>query len=186
MPGPAAFDFDSDRLSAYLEEHVPGFRGPLDAEKFAGGQSNPTFLVRAQSGNYVLRRKPPGALLKSAHAVDREFRVMAALRDTDVPVPAVYHLCEDDSIVGSMFFLMEFVDGRVMWDPALPDSSPEERAAVFDEMNRVLAALHSVGTSTTSAWVTTANPATTSSARSAAGASSTGLPRRAASRKWKR
>ena len=139
-----AFGFDTEELARYLEANVAGFEGPLNAEKFAGGQSNPTFLLRAQSGQYVLRRKPPGALLKSAHAVDREFRVMSALKHTDVPVPEVYHLCEDDSVVGSVFFVMQFIDGRVMWDPALPDATPADRTSIFDEMNRVLAALHSV------------------------------------------
>ena len=139
-----AFGFDTDTLAAYLEQHVDGFKGPLTAEKFAGGQSNPTFLIEAASGKYVLRRKPPGELLKSAHAVDREFKVMSALANTDVPVAKAYHLCEDDSIVGSMFYLMEFIDGRVLWDPALPGMSNDERTAIYTEMNRVLAALHSV------------------------------------------
>ena len=139
-----SFDFDTVRLAAYLEEHVDGFRGPLTAEKFADGQSNPTYLITADSGPYVLRRKPPGPLLKSAHAVDREYRVMAALRDTDVPVAKVFHLCRDDSVIGSMFFLMEYVDGRVLWDPALPDLTAPERAAIYEQMNQVLAALHSV------------------------------------------
>jgi len=138
------FDFDAVKLAAYLEAQVPGFKGPLSAEKFAGGQSNPTFKITAASGEYVLRRKPPGELLKSAHAVDREFRVLSALADTDVPVAAVYHLCEDDAVIGSMFYLMEFKQGRVLWDPALPDMSNQQRAAIFDEMNRVLVALHSV------------------------------------------
>ncbi len=138
------FDFDSAKLAAYLEAQVPGFKGPLSAEKFAGGQSNPTFKITAASGEYVLRRKPPGELLKSAHAVDREFRVLSALADTDVPVAAVYHLCEDDAVIGSMFYLMEFKQGRVLWDPALPGMSNEQRGAIFDEMNRVLVALHSV------------------------------------------
>ena len=144
MSEATTFDFDKEVLSAYLEKHVAGFHGPISAQKFAGGQSNPTFLIAARSGKYVLRRRPPGELLKSAHAVDREFRVMSALKATDVPVPEVYHLCKDDSIVGSMFFLMEFIDGRVMWDPALPDFLPEERGAIYVEMNRVLAALHCV------------------------------------------
>ncbi|NHN37629.1 phosphotransferase [Pseudomaricurvus alcaniphilus] len=138
------FDFDTNKLARYLEANVAGFKGPLSAEKFAGGQSNPTFKISAQSGRYVLRRKPPGELLKSAHAVDREFKVMAALANTDVPVAKAYHLCADDSIIGSMFYLMEFIDGRVLWDPALPGMSNAERGAIFDEMNRVLAALHSV------------------------------------------
>lgn len=140
----ATFDFDTEVLANYLEQHVEGFCGPLTAEKFAGGQSNPTFMVTAASGKYVLRRKPPGTLLKSAHAVDREFRVMTALANTAVPVAKTYHLCEDDSVIGSMFYLMEFIDGRVMWDPSLPGMSPEQRAAIYSEMNRVLATLHSV------------------------------------------
>lgn len=138
------FAFDTDKLAAYLEQQVPGFKGPLTAQKFAGGQSNPTFLIQSESGKYVLRRKPPGELLKSAHAVDREYRVMSSLADTEVPVAKAYHLCEDDSVIGSMFYVMEFIDGRVIWDPALPDATPEQRSEIYTEMNRVLAALHSV------------------------------------------
>lgn len=138
------FSFDTAKLADYLEQNIPGFEGPINAEKFAGGQSNPTFLIQAESGKYVLRRKPPGELLKSAHAVDREYRVIAALADTEVPVAKAYHLCEDDSIIGSMFYLMEYIDGRVMWDPSLPEESPDSRSAIYSEMNRVLAALHSV------------------------------------------
>ena len=140
----STFDIDTGALAHYLKRHVAGFSGPLSAEKFAGGQSNPTFMIKAASGNYVLRRKPPGELLKSAHAVDREFRVMTALANTDVPVAKTWHLCEDDSVIGSMFYLMEFIDGRVIWDPALPGMSSEQRTAIYNEMNRVLAALHSV------------------------------------------
>ena len=140
----SATNFDFDKLAKYLEQHVEGFKGPLVAEKFAGGQSNPTFLIEAANGKYVLRRKPPGELLKSAHAVDREYRVMAALADTDVPVARVYHLCEDGTVIGSMFYLMEFIDGRVMWDPALLNESKQHRAAIYTEMNRILAALHSI------------------------------------------
>ena len=135
---------DEPRLAAYLERAIPGFRGPLRADKFTVGQSNPTYLLHAASGNYVLRRKPPGELLKSAHAVDREYRVMAALRDTEVPVADVYHLCEDASVIGSMFFVMEYKAGRVFWNPALPELDRAARSAVYDDMNRVLAALHSV------------------------------------------
>lgn len=131
-------------MARYLEAEVDGFQGPLTATKFAHGQSNPTFLIEAASGKYVLRRKPPGQLLKSAHAVDREYRVMTALADTAVPVPGTFHLCEDESVIGSMFFLMEYIDGRVIWDPALPDLPPKERGAIFEEMNRVLAAVHSI------------------------------------------
>jgi len=138
------YDFDKTHLAAYLQQHVAGFKGPLTAKKFDAGQSNPTFLIEAASGKYVLRRKPPGELLKSAHAVDREFRVMSALADTDVPVAKTYHLCEDDSVIGSMFYLMECIDGRVLWDPALPEQDNAARAAIYAEMNRVLAALHSV------------------------------------------
>jgi aminoglycoside phosphotransferase (APT) family kinase protein len=138
------FNFDVDKLAQYLEAQVVGFKGPLKAEKFAGGQSNPTFKIITAGGDYVLRRKPPGELLKSAHAVDREYRVLAALADTDVPVAEVYHLCEDDSIIGSMFYLMEYKQGRVFWDPALPDMSNIQRGEIFDQMNRVLVALHSV------------------------------------------
>ena len=144
MTNETAFSFDNGRLAAYLEAQIDGFKGPLTAEKFAGGQSNPTFLINAASGNYVLRRKPPGELLKSAHAVDREFKVIAALADTDVPVAKAYHLCEDDSIIGSMFYITEYIDGRVMWDPALPNVSNTDRTEIYTEMNRVLAALHSV------------------------------------------
>jgi len=138
------FDFDNEKLSAYLEKNIEGFEGPLSAKKFAGGQSNPTFKIDAESSSYVLRRKPTGKLLKGAHAVDREYRVLTALYDTDVPVAKTYHLCEDESIIGSMFYLMEFIDGRVLWDPALPELEAKERTAIYAEMNRVLAALHSV------------------------------------------
>lgn len=135
---------DLDALAAYLTPRVEGFAGPLAARKFSDGQSNPTFLLETPARKYVLRRKPPGQLLKSAHAVDREFRVLSALAGSDVPVPRVYHLCEDESVIGSMFYLMEFLEGRVFWDPALPELTPAERRVVYDEMNRVLAAIHSV------------------------------------------
>ena len=135
---------DTKALDKYLERQIKGFAGLQSAEKFAGGQSNPTFLLTADSGNYVLRRKPSGRLLKSAHAVDREFRVISALAATDVPVAKTYHLCEDDNVIGSMFYIMGFVEGRIFWDPALPDIRVADRTAMYDEMNRVLAALHSV------------------------------------------
>ena len=138
------FELDIASLTAYLEANVDGFKGPLSAEKFAGGQSNPTYLIEAASGKYVLRRKPPGELLKSAHAVDREFRVMHALASTDVPVPKMRVLCDDDSVIGSMFYLMDFLDGRIMWDAALPGQTPAERTAIYGAMNKVLADLHSV------------------------------------------
>lgn len=135
---------DEQRLAAYLEEHLEGFRGPLSAEKFPGGQSNPTFRIDAASGVYVLRRKPPGKLLKSAHAVDREYRVISALANSDVPVARAYHLCTDEAVIGSMFYLMEYMDGRIFWDPALPELGPDERAAVYEEMGRVLAHIHAI------------------------------------------
>lgn len=135
---------DEARLGAYLESVIPGFRGLNAAEKFAGGQSNPTFRLEADSGTYVLRRKPPGQLLKSAHAVDREYRVMKALADTDVPVPNMLHLCEDDDVIGSMFYVMDFVRGRIFWDPTVPEVTKDERRALYLEMNRVLAAIHNV------------------------------------------
>jgi aminoglycoside phosphotransferase (APT) family kinase protein len=138
-------DIDLARLSEYLSCAIPGFGGELSAEKFSGGQSNPTFKISAGSEHYVLRRKPAGELLKSAHAVDREFRVISALQNTDVPVPKAYVLCEDESVIGSMFYVMEYKEGRILWDPTLPEvSSPEERAAIYDAMNLTMASLHNV------------------------------------------
>jgi len=140
---------DTQRLAAYLALHIPGFQGPVQAEKFPGGQSNPTFkLSSANNQHFVLRRKPPGELLKSAHAVDREFRVISALHGTDVPVPRTYVLCEDDTVIGSMFYIMEYKEGRILWDPLLPDAADNaERAATYDAMNQTLAALHNVDVS---------------------------------------
>lgn len=137
---------DTQSLSDYLMQHIDGFQGPVTAEKFAGGQSNPTFKLSTADGQqYVLRRKPPGELLKSAHAVDREYRVISALRDTDVPVPKTYALCEDDSIIGSMFYVMEYKEGRILWDPLLPEAVDNaERGEFYDAMNQTMAALHNV------------------------------------------
>jgi aminoglycoside phosphotransferase (APT) family kinase protein len=136
---------DVASLESYLLGKLPGFSGDLQAEKFSGGQSNPTFLISDGEHRWVLRRKPPGELLASAHAVDREYRVLKALHGSDVPVSKTYLLCEDESVIGSMFYIMEYLDGRVFWDPKLPEiESNAERAAMYDEMNRVLAALHSV------------------------------------------
>ena len=136
---------DEALLASYLEANIVEFKGPLTASKFAGGQSNPTFKIDAASGSYVLRRQPPGKLLKSAHAVDREYRVLAALADTDVPVAKVYHLCEDSDVIGSMFYIMEFCEGNVHWESSLEDiSSNQLRAKMYDEMSRVMAAIHSV------------------------------------------
>ena len=132
------------RLESWTRDHVEGFRGPLAAEQLEGGQSNPTYKLLSSTGAYVLRRKPLGQLLPSAHAVDREYRVMQALAETAVPVPKVYALCEDEAVIGSAFYVMEFLDGRIFWDPRLPGLAPAERRAMFQSMNTVIAALHSV------------------------------------------
>src|SRR5436305_14296400 len=126
----AAQDLPIERLESWLRGHVKEFRGPVAAERFAGGQSNPTYRLTAGDGSYVLRRKPPGPLLPSAHAVDREFRVMRALAGTGVPVPKVLALCEDDAVIGSAFYVMEHLDGRIFWDQRLPGIAPSERAAM--------------------------------------------------------
>jgi len=139
-----AHAFDIDALTAYLRERLPGFRGPLAVEQFKGGQSNPTYKLTTDRRAYVLRRKPPGKLLPSAHAVEREYRVISALAHSDVPVPQTYCLCEDAAVIGTPFYVMDFVDGRVLWDPTLPGMAPSERRAIFDDMNRVIAALHTV------------------------------------------
>ena len=134
---------DTEALARYLRSELADFSGSLSAEKFPGGQSNPTFLLGDGQRHWVLRRKPPGELLASAHAVDREYRVLSALKDTDVPVAETYLLCEDEGIIGSMFYLMEYLEGRVFWDPKLAEiGDRRERGAIYDEMNRVLAALH--------------------------------------------
>ena len=137
-------DLDDEILAIYLEKHLDGFRGPLTSKKFKGGQSNPTYLLQAQSGNYVLRRKPPGKLLASAHAVDREFRVITALHRSKVPVAEPYHLCKDETVIGSMFYLMEYIDGDVFWDPSFPDFSPAQRGNYYDAILQTMAALHSI------------------------------------------
>jgi aminoglycoside phosphotransferase (APT) family kinase protein len=135
--------FDVGPLERYMQDHVAGFTAPLKVEQFRGGQSNPTYRLTDGAGRqYVLRRKPPGKLLPSAHAVDREFRVIAALNRTDVPTPRAYALCEDDSVVGTAFYIMEFCDGRVLWDPLLPDVPREGRAAVYEAKIDTLARLH--------------------------------------------
>ena len=131
-------------LADYLTQHVAGFRGPLTASKFEGGQSNPTYRIDAASGRYVLRRKPPGVLLPSAHAVDREFRVLSALHGSAVPVARALHLCTDESVIGSMFYVMEHVEGRVFWDPALPGLGDGLRGTYYDAIIATLAALHAV------------------------------------------
>jgi aminoglycoside phosphotransferase (APT) family kinase protein len=135
---------DTVRLVRYLEQHVAGFRGPMSATKFSGGQSNPTYLLDAGSGRYVLRRQPPGQLLKSAHAVDREFRVLSALADTAVPVARAWHLCEDRDVIGSMFYLMSYEEGRIFWNPALPEVSRDARRDYYASIVETMAALHDV------------------------------------------
>ena len=144
MSKPDPTKLDTQAVEKYLTANLPGFEGPLTAEKFNVGQSNPTFRLITPKQNYVLRRKPPGVLLKSAHAVDREFRVQKALFDTDVPVTKVHILCEDDDVIGSMFYIMDEVKGRHFNLPALPELAKEDRWAIHDEMSRVLAAIHGV------------------------------------------
>jgi aminoglycoside phosphotransferase (APT) family kinase protein len=145
-PVAAQHAFDVGALQSHLERHLNGFAGPLSVEQFKGGQSNPTFKLGTPGATYVMRCKPgPVAkLLPSAHAIEREFRVMSALRGSGVPVPTMHLLCEDESVIGRAFYVMEFVQGRVLWDQTLPGMSPAERGAIYDEMNRVIAALHSV------------------------------------------
>jgi len=143
MPVPERLRFDEAALERYLRTHIDGFSGPLLVQQFRGGQSNPTFLLTAGDGaHYVLRRKPAGQLLPSAHAVDREFRVISALYGHGVPVARPICLCADEGVIGTMFYVMSYVRGRNFWDPRLPGMTPPERAAVYDEMNRVLVALH--------------------------------------------
>ena len=143
-PGP--LPFDAQALERHLQQNLPGFGGPLTIEQFKGGQSNPTYRLSTPQARYVMRSKPgPVAkLLPSAHAIEREFRVMGALAATDVPVARMHLLCEDESVIGRAFYIMEHVEGRVLWEQSLPGLSPSERGAIYDEMNRVLAALHTV------------------------------------------
>ena len=135
--------FETQRLNEWLQAHVPGYQGPLTIRQFDGGQSNPTYLLETATAKYVLRRKPPGVLMKSAHAVDREYRVLSALSARDFPVPTPLALCDDESVIGTLFYVMSFVPGRIFWDCTMPDLSREERAAVFDSVNATLARLHS-------------------------------------------
>ena len=139
-----AHRFDEMRLQDFMANHVEGFEGPIEVEQFKGGQSNPTYRITAKSGKYVLRRKPPGKLLKSAHAVDREYRVISALKAQEFPVPKPHVLCTDDSVLGTMFYIMDFADGRVVWNPHVPGVSREHRTAVFDSLNATIAHLHSI------------------------------------------
>jgi aminoglycoside phosphotransferase (APT) family kinase protein len=140
--------FDAVSLDRYLKAHLAGYRGDLKVRQFDSGHSNPTFFVSADMENgrrdFVLRKKPPGKLVASAHQVDREFRVISALAKTDVPVAPAHFLCADESVIGQMFYLMDAVEGRILVNPAMPDQTPAERAAIFDSMNDVLARLHKV------------------------------------------
>jgi aminoglycoside phosphotransferase (APT) family kinase protein len=135
--------FDAERLEACLTTSIPGFAGPLTIRQFKGGQSNPTYLIETPGRRYVLRRKPPGKLLPSAHAVDREFRVITALSAHGFPVARPLHYCEDASVVGTPFYLMDYVEGRVFWEPDIPDAPAAVRAAIYDSVNSTLARLHS-------------------------------------------
>jgi aminoglycoside phosphotransferase (APT) family kinase protein len=137
-----ALTLDVARLEAFLAARLTDFDGPLAVRQFKGGQSNPTYLLETRPRRYVLRRKPPGKLLPSAHAVDREFRIIAALHAQGFPVATPVLYCEDASVVGTPFYLMNYVEGRVIWEPHMPDADPAERAAVYDAMNAVLALLH--------------------------------------------
>jgi aminoglycoside phosphotransferase (APT) family kinase protein len=134
--------FDAPRLEAWLRDHARGFSGPLTVRQFKGGQSNPTYLLETPGRRYVLRRKPPGKLLPSAHAVDREFRVISALHRQDFPVPEPVIYCDDAGVVGTPFFVMGYVEGRIFWEPHLPGATRAERAAIYDAANAVIARLH--------------------------------------------
>ena len=139
----ASDGIDATAVEAWLNLHLEGFAGPLEMLQFDGGQSNPTYLLATPNAKYVLRKKPSGDLLPSAHAIDREYRVIAALAGSEVPVPVLRGYCEDESLVGTAFYLMDFQPGRIFADPLLADSTPPERAAIYDSMNATLARLHS-------------------------------------------
>jgi len=141
---PEHLKFDEARLERYMDQHVDGFEGPITAAKFKGGQSNPTYLLTTPSKKYVLRRKPPGKLLPSAHAVEREYKVMTALSAQGFPVPKTYALCEDTDVAGTAFFIMDFVEGRIFWDASLPDADKAERTPLFNALIDTLAELHAV------------------------------------------
>jgi aminoglycoside phosphotransferase (APT) family kinase protein len=140
----AGFPEDTSSLDAWASAEAPGYAGPSTARKFPTGQSNPTYLITTPAARYVLRRKPPGKLLKSAHMVEREYRVLKALEASGFPAPRALALCEDESVAGSVFYLMSHVEGRIFWDPAMPESTREERAGVYDAMNEALVRLHAI------------------------------------------
>jgi aminoglycoside phosphotransferase (APT) family kinase protein len=139
-----AHRFDAGRLEAWMEAHVEGYEGPLEVEQFRGGQSNPTYKLITPGRRYVLRRKPPGKLLPGAHAVDREYRVITALGGQGFPVPRSFGLCEDEAVIGTPFYVMEMVEGRIFWNVAFPEVSDAERPAYFDAMNATIAQLHQI------------------------------------------
>ena len=134
--------FSLNKLDNFLKSELPNFSGIKEIKQFKGGQSNPTYLIKTYTKSLVLRRKPPGDLLKSAHAVDREFEVIKSLKKAGFPVPMPYLLCKDESIIGTIFYIMEFIQGRIFWDPDMPESSKEERKAIYDDLNKNLAKLH--------------------------------------------
>ena len=144
IPVRAKHPVDEARLQEYLRRHIPEIRGGITLSQFRGGQSNPTYLLTSEDRVFVLRKRPSGTLLASAHAIEREVQIQRALVDSDVPVPRVHHLCHDEGIIGQAFYVMEFLDGRVLTDERLPSSSPSERAAIYDSMNAVLASLHTI------------------------------------------
>lgn len=140
----APYRFDPEPLASWLSDHVAGFHGPLSIEQFKGGQSNPTYKLVTPDRSFVLRRKPPGQLLKGAHAIDREARVLSALGAAGFPVPAVYGLCTDESVIGTWFYVMDMVEGRIFWDATMPSVSADERPLLFDSMNETIARLHEI------------------------------------------
>lgn len=140
----AADRLDEASLERWMVNHIAGFEGPVTVERFAGGQSNPTFEVRTPAASYVLRRKPSGTLVRGAHAIEREAQVMTALQASGVPAPRVFGLCEDAAVIGAPFYVMEKIEGRIFWDAALPDLEPKDRAAAFDAMNQTIARLHAL------------------------------------------
>ena len=140
-------DLNSDdllRLDGYLQSRLPNFEGINSIKQFKGGQSNPTFLIKSVNKNYVLRRKPPGNLLKSAHAVDREYKIIKALKKVHFPVPETHILCTDESVIGTIFYVMEFLQGRIFWDADMPDCTIQERSEIYDDLNKNLAVLHNL------------------------------------------
>ena len=142
-----ADDLNADdllRLDGYLQSKLPNFEGINSIKQFKGGQSNPTFLIKSVNKNYVLRRKPPGNLLKSAHAVDREYKIIKALKKVNFPVPETHILCTDESVIGTIFYVMEFLQGRIFWDADMPDCTIKERSEIYDDLNKNLAVMHNL------------------------------------------